>query len=103
MSCTMRRNVGQVAKYCGAGDRFLPPALYGQAGRPLKAIRLRADKFACPTQQHSRNQALVLIPGRPISNRPQVANLPHKSLQAATILRSSSTIAVSECTPLEVG
>jgi hypothetical protein len=34
----------------------------------------------------------VLIPRRPIDNRPQVANLPHISLQAAKIFKSRSTL-----------
>jgi hypothetical protein len=60
-----------------------------QTGQPAR--KPAAGRIACSTEQHSRSQTLVLIPGRPINNRPQADSLPHNSLQAAKILKSSST------------
>jgi hypothetical protein len=51
----------------------------------------RQNTIACPTEQHSRNQTLPVIPSRPIENRPQAASLPYNSSRAAKILGSSST------------
>jgi hypothetical protein len=51
------------------------PWLVCKAGQPAAA------RIGCTTALHSRNQRLVLIPGRPINNRPQVNNLPYNLFQ----------------------
>src|SRR5450759_2814428 len=80
---------------CGAGDRFLSPALRPWKGRPQKAV-------ACPTEQQSRNQtcgarSLARHAGSPAGGTADMAGLAtcstaSKSSREEKVLRCCSTL-----------
>jgi hypothetical protein len=51
----------------------------------MKAYTIKSSFLCGPrriVRQQGRNQRVVLVPGRPINNRPQVNNLPYIAAKA---------------------